>query len=261
MALHTPQPIRSGVARRLLRAPLRLTRGLWRAAQPWPTPSGDSWALAPQTGQGAGLRRLAGLGALALLTLVGLSFLGTLTVLLGIGVASGSDLAGWLLGLTLLLAVVLLVWARGRLRQWQAQAHPLPASDELGQLRALHAQARALPRPDRAAVLGALQATAQALQVTGGGGTLTRDAFDARQAAREDLPELLAAARSGRGAVQPQLQLIETRMAAIAERGRAAQARAAQAQAAYLQDKYAPGKTAPEETAFSETGGKSPPRR
>ncbi|MFC6659012.1 hypothetical protein [Deinococcus multiflagellatus] len=195
--MHTPRPLRSGAARRLLRAPLRLTRALWRAAQPWPASSGDPWALVPQTGRGTGLRRVAGLGALALLTLVGLSFLGTLTVLLGIGVASGSDLAGWLLGLTLLLAAVLLGWARGRARQWQAQAHPLPASDELGQLRALHAQARALPRSDRAAVLGALQATAQALQATGGEGTLTRDAFDARQAAREDLPELLAAARRG----------------------------------------------------------------
>ncbi|PTA67294.1 hypothetical protein C8263_13390 [Deinococcus arcticus] len=173
-------------------------------------------------------------------------------MLLGIGVASGSDVAGWLLGLTLLALGLTLLWARRRLRQWRTQVQAAPASDELGQLRVLQAQARALPRPERTALLGALQATAQALQVTGGEGTLTRDAFDARQAAREDLPELLAAARTPvDGAVQAQLALIETRMTAIAERGRAAQLRSARARTAYLQDKYAAG----------EEGDPAPPRR
>ncbi|MBZ9751673.1 hypothetical protein K7W42_12430 [Deinococcus sp. HMF7604] len=249
---------RSRAVWRVARSGVRATTTLLRPVQGAQT---DPWALAPaRPASGLRLRRAAGLGVLALVTVLALSILGTLAMLLAIGVASGSDVAGWLLGVTLVLAVGVLLWARGRLMGWQPAPSTLPTEEakDLQALRVLHQQARALPRPLRADLERTLQATAGALRATAALPTLTRDAFDVRQAARADLPELLHAYHAA-PQQQPELRasllVIEERMVSIARQGEQDAARAAQAQRVFVQEKYA------STTAPGADGGKTPPGR
>ncbi|NTY00087.1 hypothetical protein [Deinococcus sp. JMULE3] len=239
-----------------LRGGARLARQL---LTPTPDPAGDPWQLQrpgdPRRALTHGrtqARRLAGVGLLAVLTLVALSFLGTLTVLLGIGVASGSDVAGWLLGVTLLLSLIVIAWSVRRARRLLRAPTPhtvtLEAAppDEQDLLRTLRQHERALPPTTLPAFLGAVTATRDALRATAHTTTLTRDVFDARQAAREDLPRILhayqEAAPQGRDdrELTRQLRLIEDRMARIAREQAQAQRRDQQADTTYLRDKYTP---------------------
>lgn len=196
---------------------------------------------------GSRVRRAAGLGVLTVIGLLGLSILTLCVVFLGIGLASGSDSAGWVLGLVLLLGVAGATWlvrrARGLLRPDMA-LETLAGPAELPTLSTLHRQARVLPAPNRTAYRRTLAATADALRVCDGDQTLGRDTFDARQAAREDLPALMSAYRAAPATPDTQreftrqLALIETRMHAIV-RGRAAQqTRDLHAHGRYLDDKY-----------------------
>ncbi|GGR77948.1 hypothetical protein [Deinococcus sedimenti] len=239
-----------------LRGGARLARQLLTPT-PDPAPGGDPWqvqrpgdpraALARGRGQA---RRLGGVGLLIVLTLVALSFLGTLSVLLGIGVASGSDVAGWLLALTLLLSFAVIAWSARRARRLlraptpdTVTLHAAPG-DELGLLRTLRQYERALPTPSLPAFQQAVTATRDALRVTEHASTLTRDVFDARQAAREDLPRILgsyaAAHTPDHRELDRQLQLIEARMTAITREQAQAQRRDQQADTTFLRDKYTP---------------------
>ncbi|UBV41804.1 hypothetical protein LAJ19_09090 [Deinococcus taeanensis] len=240
----------------------RAVRVLLRPAQSWPArPPQDPWQLmsglpdpaaAVQRGM-HGARRAAGLGVLLLLTLLALSFLATLTVLLGIGVASGSDLAGWLLGLTLLLSLALTGWSarRARMLLRAPPAEPVTLEtgppDEQDLVHLLRRHERALPAPTLRAFHSAVTATRDALRATRDAGTLTRDAFDARQAAREDLPQVLSAYHDappqGRDDQEllRQLHLIEQRMTEVSRVHAQARRRDQQSRTRYLQDKYTPG--------------------
>ncbi|AAF10302.1 hypothetical protein [Deinococcus radiodurans] len=185
------------------------------------------------------LLALAGLGALVLLPLL---------VVLGIGVANGSAPAGWLLGAALLLGLLGLLWtgwrAAGLLRAPLSVPAVTTSPEEGALLTLLREHERALPPATRPALHATVIATRDALRATAGETTLSRAAFDAQQAAREDLPDLLAAYQAlPSGARQDeellgQLARIETRMAAVTrERAQAGQ-RALRAHGQYLDDKY-----------------------
>ncbi|MGM9322091.1 hypothetical protein [Deinococcus aquaticus] len=223
----------------------RAARTLVRAARRDPATPADPWS--PGTALQPTVRRA---GSLLALTMIGFLVLGVLVplaILLGIGVASGSDVAGWLLGLLLLLLVAFGMWAFGRAR---TLTRPAPITldaaappEEWTLLETFRQHERRLPTPARPALQSAVQATREALRVTAGG-TLTRDAFDARQAAREDLPELLMAWQSGPRRPEDltrELEVIETRMRQVTRAQAAGQDRETQARARYLRDKYAPG--------------------
>ena len=221
----------------------------WTAEDPWArTESGAvRWQRRKEQGQqvaqrGVGLAvllALAGLGALVLLPLL---------VVLGIGVANGSAPAGWLLGAALLLGLLGLLWtgwrAAGLLRA-PLSVPATPASPEEDALLTLLRQhERALPPATRPALHATVIATRDALRATAGETTLSRAAFDAQQAAREDLPELLAAYQALPGGTQQdeellgQLARIETRMAAVTRERAQASQRALRAHGQYLDDKY-----------------------
>ncbi|GGL04246.1 hypothetical protein [Deinococcus radiotolerans] len=231
------------LARQLLRAPSPDQQDPWLAR----SPADPRAALSRGRAQ---VRRLSRVGLLVILTLTALSFLGTLALLLGIGVASGSDVAGWLLGLTLLLSFTLIGWSVHRARHLLRAPTPeaLPAAappDEQDLLRTLRLSERALPTPSLPAFQRAVTATRDALRATEHAPTLTRDVFDARQAAREDLPRILDAYQRAPHArdeqeLHRQLHLIETRMADITRMHSEAQRRDQQADTTYLRDKYDP---------------------
>ncbi|GGS15738.1 hypothetical protein [Deinococcus knuensis] len=244
MASRTPTSRPSGPARRVVRGAAGAARTLVRAARRDPDGPADPWntgaALQPT------VRRA---GSLLALTVIGFLVMGVLVplaILLGIGVASGSDVAGWLLALVLLLLVAFGVWVFGRAR---TLTRPAPVTldaaappEEWTLLETYRLHERRLPTPTRPALQSAVQATREALRVTAGG-TLTRDAFDARQAAREDLPELLMAWQSGPRRPEDltrELQVIEARMRQVTQAQAAGQDRETQARARYLRDKYAP---------------------
>lgn len=231
------------IARFLIRPPVPPAQGL----QP------DGWGLdrvppalaLRHAGQTA--RRAAGLGVLGLIGLLGASILSISAIFLGMGAASGSDVAGWMLGLVLLLGALGAVWlvrrARLLLRPAGEDTPAMPGAGRVS-LAALNRQARALPAPGRAAFRRTLAATEGALRACAADTTLGRDTFDARQAAREDLPTLLAAYRAApptpdaQREFARQLSVIETRMHAIV-RGRAAQqALDLHAHGRYVDDKY-----------------------
>lgn len=201
-------------------------------------------------------RRGLGLAVLLVLALLGASVVGTVAVLLGIGAASGSAVAGWLLGFTLLLGLLGTCWTgRRALNLLRAGgesptltgpgvAAPSLAEDEAGLLRLLRRHERALPRAAREALRRTALATRDALRASAGETTLSRDAYDARQVARAELPELLGAyhaaapsPQAGDGLLE-HLQVIETRMARVAAQGVAARRRALSAQGRYLGAKY-----------------------
>lgn len=241
MASRTPTSRPSGPARRAVSGAAGAARTLVRAARRDPAGPADPWATG--TALQPTVRRA---GSLLALTVIGFLVLGVLiplAILLGIGVASGSDVAGWLLALVLGLLVAFGVWVFGRAR---TLTRPAPVTldaaappEEWTLLETYRQHERRLPTPARPALQSAVQATREALRVTSGG-TLTRDAFDARQAAREDLPELLSAWQSGPRRPEDltrELQLIETRMRQVTRAQAAAQDREAQARRRYLSGK------------------------
>lgn len=235
----------SRVVRYLIRPARRAVR---HRLAPWPR---DPWAapvrpvLPPDLG-----RRARGLTWLAVQGVVGLFVVMPLLVVFGLLLALGWDPAGWLLGLTLLLAllgVVRLVVRGARLLSSAAQVPttPAPLADDEGRLLALlRAGERVLPPPNRAALHATVIATRDALRSTSDDAALGRDAFDARQAAREDLPELLRTYRAAPRTPETdrlflgQLALIERRMRGITRERQGQQARALEAQRRYLESKY-----------------------
>ncbi|WP_102125749.1 hypothetical protein [Deinococcus planocerae] len=204
-------------------------------------------------------RRAAGLFVLLALCVLGAVLLGPLLLLLGVGTAFGSDVAGWMLAFTLLLATFGAVWTARRAahliraREDQVGVVTLDApgtlgsggaDDEAGLLALLRGSERALPPSTRAALHATVIATRDALRVTSGDLSLGRDAFDARQAAREDLPELLRTYRAAPRTPEAdrlllgQLTLIERRMGEVVRERQRAQSRTLDAHRRYLEGKY-----------------------
>lgn len=228
---------------------------------PWLPQSATQVRVQQGLARGASVTRR-GLG---LLTLLGLSVLGfgllvVLMVVLGIGVANGSAVAGWLLLVAVLLALGGLVWvgrrAFGLLSPPQVTP-PLydPATVPEGEqtlLALLHRHERALPPATAQVFRETVIATRDALRATADAQTLSREAFDARQAAREDLPELLRTYRSlppsthSDGQLLEQLTLIRERMEEVTVRSAASQERRLEAQKAYLEEKYGQESGGPE---------------
>lgn len=196
-------------------------------------------------------RRGLGLFTLLALSLFATMILGTAVVLLGIGVANGVTWAGWLLALTLLTGLMGLFWTARRasaiINPAQTTSDPSAAlvSEEQALLELLRAHERALPAPTQAAFRDAVISTRDALRASQGDELLSRDAFDARQAARADLPELLDAYRRVPESPQSdqqfleQLALIEQRMQTVIA-ARPAPARTLKANRRYLEEKYNP---------------------
>ncbi|MFC4637536.1 hypothetical protein [Deinococcus hohokamensis] len=240
-----------------LRVMGRLSRaassGLRTAApDPWLT-SGGGRARA-----GALTRRAGGLLRLVLGGLLVAAVLSALGLVLLVFALQGSALAAWLLAATFLIALLGLVWGARRAARLvrppvAPQGRPAsPAEDEAGLLHTLRTHQRALPPGGRDAFQGAVLATRDALRLTAGDATLGRDAFDARQAAREDLPEVLRVYRAAprtpeaEQELQEQLGLIERRMRQVIQTRTEAQGRALQANRRYLEDKYAAPEPDPE---------------
>lgn len=242
------------------RAGKRVVHHLIQPAQRLPTAQQlgrDPWL--PQTAvqttlaRGANVTRR-GLGLLTLLglTILGFMILAVAVVMLGLGVASGSQVAGWLLLFTLLGGLTGLVWTGRRASNLLSPPaeppvplHDLPFPEaEQSLLNLLHGHERALPAQAQGAFRAAVISTRDALRVTAGENMLSREAFDARQTAREDLPELLDAYRSVPPSAQSdqqlleQLALIEARMKVVVQHGAASQERRLQASRQYLEDKY-----------------------
>ncbi|BDP40924.1 hypothetical protein DAETH_08930 [Deinococcus aetherius] len=249
----------------------RVVRYLIRPARRLPARSPDSWGRDPWLPPGGPghplrrgvsvVRRAVGLLVLLALCVLGALLLGPLLLLLGVGTAFGSDVAGWLLAFTLLLATFGAVWTARRAtllirarEEGEADLVTLDAptgsgsaaraDDEAGLLALLRGSERALPTSTRAALHATVIATRDALRVTAGDLSLGRDAFDARQAAREDLPELLRAYHAAPRTPQAddlllgQLALIERRMSGVVRERQKAQARTLDAHRRYLEGKY-----------------------
>ncbi len=251
---------------------LRRMDGMDRDDQRWavtPRPDTRPGPLAPVNPQqlmqrGANLtRRAVGLGVLALLSILGAGVLIVALVFLGLGLANGSTIAGILMAVVLLLGVLGTVWTvrrAGTLIKPEelpaaptavpaAQGTPLALPADTGAVEAtllqtLRTHERPLSAPARAAFHATVIATRDAVRVTAGDAEMNRDAFDARQAAREDLPELMSAYRAVRKSEQTeaqlleQLQLIHARMSRInAERAAVRQDKLA-AHGHYLREKY-----------------------
>lgn len=221
-----------------------------------PRPGDDPWvsstrpalprpALPPDLG-----RRAKGLSWLAVQGFFGFIVVTTLLALFIILLALGWPPAGWLIGLTLLLALLGAVRAtvQGRRLLAPAPEAPLaqagPGDDEARLLRLLRSGERALPPAARPAFHAAVISTRDALRLTSGDEALGRDAFDARQAAREDLPELLhtyqAAPRTpdAERLLVSQLDLIGRRMGEVVHERRGQHTRTLEAQKRYLESKY-----------------------
>lgn len=202
-------------------------------------------ALPPDLG-----RRAKGLSWLAVQGFFGFIVVTTLLALFIILLALGWPPAGWLIGLTLLLALLGAVRAtvQGRRLLAPAPEAPLaqagPGDDEARLLRLLRSGERALPPAARPAFHAAVISTRDALRLTSGDEALGRDAFDARQAAREDLPELLhtyqAAPRTpdAERLLVSQLDLIGRRMGEVVHERRGQHTRTLEAQKRYLESKY-----------------------
>ena len=199
-----PNPPQSRTAA-LVREGTRVGRGLLSALpreghDPWASIEGsaDRWHRNKQVGKQVARR---GVSLAVLLALAGLGTLLLLGVLLvlGIGVANGSAPAGWLLA-TALLGVLGLLWTGWKAARLLRTPLTLPAAaasaEEQDLLRLLRQHERALQPATRPALHATVIATRDALRATAGEGTLSRAAFDARQAAREDLPDLLEAYRA-----------------------------------------------------------------
>lgn len=197
------------------------------------------------------VRRGAGLVVLLVFGVLGALLLLPLLLLLGFGAAGGSDMAGWLLGFTLLLGVLGSIWtarwASQLLRAEEVSISAAPGvstNDELILLQTLRQHERALPGSARLAFHATVIATRDALRASAGETTLSRDVFDVRQAAREDLPELLDAYRSvprtprNDAEFTRQLALIEGRMQSFIRDQTAQQERALKASGRYLEGKY-----------------------
>lgn len=224
---------------------------------PWLTPDGPE-GLRRQAARLA--RRGAGWGKLTLQSVLGAVVIFPLLLLFGVLFALGIDAAGWLLGLTLLLGLLGLVRTAVRATRLlnapdeevtpAASQAALPASvqaDETRLLGTLRTHERALPPASRVAFHAAVIATRDALRASQDDAVLDRDSFDVRQAAREDLPELLETYRTvpptpaNQAELQRQLGLIEGRMAAVVRDREAQKSRALKAHGRYLEKKYLDG--------------------
>ncbi len=239
----------------------------------------DPWLPAPDPQQkwqrGASLtRRGLGLATLLVLAALGAVVLAVATLLLGIGAASGHAFAGWLLLLVLLAGAYGAYWTLRRASELlraraevpvevppRGEASPVSAAntldtDEARLLTLLRTHERGLPGTLLPAFQATVIATRDALRLTAADAALQRDTFDARQAAREDLPELMSAYRAVPPSRQSdeqlleQLALIERRMQSIVGQRAASRQRELSAHGRYLQDKYTvtPIKTAQAET-------------
>ncbi|MDO4244466.1 MAG: hypothetical protein Q4C89_00385 [Deinococcus sp.] len=250
------------IAPALARQGLNVVRGLTRPPtgetqpDPWAIAAGSTEApLNWQRGQQVA-RRGAGTALLVGLALLGLGLLLPLILLLGVGVANGSAPAGWVLVLVLLLALVGLFWTGRRvLALWRtppSQPDPATPSEENDLLTLLREYGPRVSEAARPAFQATVLATRDALRATTGQTTLTRESFDARQAARSDLPELLhayhalpvssSAEQAQRDqAFLEQLRLIEGRMQEVKVGQRQTRERQLQANGAYLRDKYRSG--------------------
>ncbi|MEF2279260.1 hypothetical protein V3W47_13215 [Deinococcus sp. YIM 134068] len=250
----------SRVVRYLIRPARRLSarsRDAWER-DPWlPPSSGPTQSL--RRGVSV-VRRAVGLVVLLALGVLGALLLGPLLLLLGFGTAFGSDVAGWLLAFTLLLVTLGAVWTARRaalLIRAREEDHTdlvtleepraVGASrnnDEAGLLALLRGGERVLPVPTRTALRATVLATRDALRLTAGDLSLGRDAYDARQAAREDLPDLLRTYRAAPRTPEAdrlmleQLALMERRMGEIVRERQGARTRTLDAQRRYLESKY-----------------------
>ncbi|WP_139806986.1 hypothetical protein [Deinococcus hopiensis] len=226
---------------------------------PWDRGSSSPTQRAEQAlrrGMDLGQRALS-LGGLLLLGVLAFAVFAGLLLGLGILLAGGNAIAGWLMGLVLILALVVAAWFGRRASQVlrappesAPQDVPTPPSireDEAGLLALLRAGERALPAPGRAALHATVIATRDALRVTAGDAAFGRDTHDARQAAREDLPELLHTYQSGRRTPETdrlfleQLDLIGGRMREVVQERQAQHVRTLTAQRRYLESKYREG--------------------
>lgn len=224
-----------------------------------PRPSDDAWAAAPRPALPRPAlppdlgRRAKGLTWLAVQSVLGFVAVLGLLLLFGLLLALGWDPAGWLIGVTLILAFlgVARTFFQGRRLLSPAPEVPLaqatPDDDEARLLRLLRSGERALPPAARPAFHAAIIATRDALRLTAGDETLSRDAFDARQAAREDLPALLQTYRAAPHApdaerlLVSQLDLIGRRMGEVVHERRGQHTRTLEAQRRYLESKYGVG--------------------
>ena len=209
----------------------------------------DPWSPAARVRRGAGLtRRALGIGVLIVLSVLGAAVLALSVLLLGLGVASGSDVAGWVMGVV---GAVWVIRRAGRLLRADPQDAAVPDAalhrlDEAQLLQTLHAGSRMLPAPARPAFHRTVLATREALRASAGDATLERDTYDVRQTAREDLPALLDAyqavprSRSSDAELTRQLALIESRMKRVSSDRAAQRERQLQAHGRYLDDKFLP---------------------
>lgn len=244
---------------RLLIRPARPGQGPARPGAPGGGP--DPWL--PQTraqqgvARGADLaRRGLGLGVLVVVAVLGavLSALVIGVLLLG-AVAGDAPWAGWLALLTLVVTLLGFAWV---VRRSRAVLHPgdvtdaAPApltddagmQDEAGLLRLLRRHERALPLSASEAFRSTVLLTRDALRLTAGDQALTRETYEVRRAAREDLPELLDAYHSVPPSPQSDAQLLEHlhliggRMQAIVTGRRQGRQLEQTAHSRYLQEQY-----------------------
>lgn len=211
----------------------------------------DPWLAPPPRER---IRRGAGVFVLLALAFAGALLLLPLALLLGAGTLFGVDGAGWLLALLLLLGLGGLLWtARRTLSLLRPAPVPLhapasaPATGPEEELYGVLQQAqRQLPPQTRPAFQSAVLSAREALRATAGDTTLSREAFDARQVSRQDLPELLGAYQAlppGPEADRTfleQLALIERRMEEVRLSRLPEQRRRLRANGEYLRSKYVP---------------------
>lgn len=240
---------------KVARAGSQLASRLTRPAEVAPSSAWDSLEGGPPHPLRRGkqiVRRGAGVGVLLFQSVLGAVILIPLMILLVIGVIFfHSAVAGWLLAITVLAGIFGLIWNTRRatqLLQPSLAAEPAlayaPTADDEQKLLELMKQQRALPAAGQAALQRAVLATRDALRATAEDQGLSREAFDAQQAAREDLLGVVSHYRrapSLAGAEDQlcdQLGLIEHRMQHITDSRQQEQQLQWQAQEQYLREKY-----------------------
>ncbi|ANE42957.1 hypothetical protein [Deinococcus puniceus] len=251
----------SRVVRYLIRPAQRLPNSsvvlMTGGRDPWlPAPTGSAAETMSRARRaGSRVRRMLGLVALLILGVLGALLVGPLLLLLGIGTASGSDVAGILLALTLVAAAFGAYWTARRARAiLHAPEDTVPpttldlagaaAHDEAALLATLRLHERTLPTPARAALHATAIATRDALRVTAHDQALGRDTYDAQQAARRDLPDLLSAYRAAPPTSAADVELlmqlghIERRMRSVSSDRAGQGQRKLEAHGRYLKDKY-----------------------
>lgn len=203
-------------------------------------------------------KRGARAAAYIVITLVSLLIFMPIMIILGIGAIAGNSIMAWMMLFVMVFSLLGIVWTVRKVnKELSAPSTDSASSVETidaesnnpeSQLKQLLRSNARLPDVMWPAFRSTVIATRNALRATSKEGFLSRENFDARQAAERELPELIenykALPPSSRTDIEflEQLRLIEQRMQKVAVLQQEDAERTLKSQRRYLEDKYEPEK-------------------